>query len=757
MPEIKITGKSAYPGDPPSTYIMVQGNQNTLLTKAIAKIGNIFSNLLPDEGGKQEDSSDTGLLIKTSPTIWEYEMFRLEWDRRTIFRQMETMMKTDTRIKRANRIFAATAVRKGINITVSSSTGKKLGKRAQDIVDQILRDCQINAKLASWARILLEYGDLFLNPVVDIHTNQIKTIKSLPAISMQRNEDITGNFLDREKAFRQIDPIDLIIIQEFPLWSINHIRWDHQEGDMYGNSQYLQCRSYWKKLNMTEQDLVIRRRTRAVPRRVHILGTKDNPGSQTDIDNYKAANHLNANKSQITTDYYINGMGDVKDLSADTQVDKIDDVEHLQEVYMIGTGVPLHMLGFGKNVNRDIVGDQIKQFKEDTQELRDLIEYGDSSPYSGLRAIFDFGLSLQGIDPRLIEYNIRWAEEDDETPQDRIARVALGRSMQPKPTMSQKTAVAILAKDNGLENATAIEAELNEIENELEQDRLDQQTLQGEVNPQKPSTYPLDRQTVSKQVVTDAITDALDSKKKDYFPLHGHWATVEENKFKRTIKSHFAQMSIAMKKHFPAAKANVSDDAAPIINEYIKLYDDEYKKIRSKIRDDYFAFYKRIAKKAFKKVADEKAGYQPILDSDDDDDPFINDDTLQYFQNEALSRSTLIDNTTKKLLRQTLGEAYENGEKSVDWKARIDKIMGVEEPKGRAMMIARTELSWAYNTSLLSAYKSVGVERVRWLAVMDSRTCEKCAERHEQTYKLVDVEGKIPAHPRCRCTLIADE
>jgi hypothetical protein len=491
MPQIHITGRSAYPDDPPSMYTMVQGNQHpTWLTKAIKKIGQVFANLLPDEGGKKQQYSDTGLLIKTSPTIWEYEMFRMEWDRRSILRELDLMMRTDTRLKRANRLFAETAVRNGMTVTVTSAAGKKLGKRAQDIVNHIMQDCQVNAKLASWARILLKEGDLFLNPVVNVKTREIKTIKRLPGISMQRNEDMEGNFSDMEAAFRQIDPISLIIIQEFPLWAVNHIRWDHEEGDRYGNSQYLQCRNYWKKLNMTEQDLVIRRRTRAVPRRLHILGDKDHPGTESDIQQYKAVNHLDANKAQITTDYYMNGLGDIKDLSPDTKLDEIKDIEYLQEIYMIGTGVPLHMFAFGKSVNRDVVEQQTKQFKEDTQELRDLLEYGDSSPYSGLRAIFDFGLSLQGIDPRLISYNIRWAEEDNETADDRIKRVVAARSAQPKPLMSQKTAVSILAKDNGLEDDQAVDREINDIEEELEEDRLDQSTLAAEINPSKPAQYP---------------------------------------------------------------------------------------------------------------------------------------------------------------------------------------------------------------------------------------------------------------------------
>ena len=193
-------------------------------------IAKTFMNLLPDGGGKNQGVTDEALTIKTSPTIWEYEMFRLEWDRRKVLREIDLMMKSDTRIKRANHVFASTAVRKGITVTVTSDISKNIETKAQEVINDLMRDCQINSKLMSWTRIILKDGDLFLNPVIDLNARKIKNIKRLPAITMQRNDDMTGNFADTTKAFQQIDPISLEVLMEFPLWAINHIRYDHEEG-----------------------------------------------------------------------------------------------------------------------------------------------------------------------------------------------------------------------------------------------------------------------------------------------------------------------------------------------------------------------------------------------------------------------------------------------------------------------------------------------------------------------------------------------
>ena len=70
-------------------------------------------------------------------------------------------------------------------------------------------------------------------------------------------------------------------------------------------------------------------------------------------------------------------------------------------------------------------------------------------------------------------------------------------------------------------------------------------------------------------------------------------------------------------------------------------------------------------------------------------------------------------------------------------------------------MVARTELAWAYSSGKLATYQELGISHVEWLAVIDNRTCPRCAARNEQTFALADVDGQIPLHPRCRCTIVA--
>jgi SPP1 gp7 family putative phage head morphogenesis protein len=51
----------------------------------------------------------------------------------------------------------------------------------------------------------------------------------------------------------------------------------------------------------------------------------------------------------------------------------------------------------------------------------------------------------------------------------------------------------------------------------------------------------------------------------------------------------------------------------------------------------------------------------------------------------------------------------------------------------------------------IQAYRDVGVEKVKWIAELDSRTCKVCRERNGVIYELSKVPKKT--HYNCRCYL----
>lgn len=76
------------------------------------------------------------------------------------------------------------------------------------------------------------------------------------------------------------------------------------------------------------------------------------------------------------------------------------------------------------------------------------------------------------------------------------------------------------------------------------------------------------------------------------------------------------------------------------------------------------------------------------------------------------------------------------------------------------MTIARTETNMADNNINLSSFKASGVKFKRWLTAQDDKVSDMCNENQSQGAIGIDEEfinGGIapPAHPNCRCTILA--
>ena len=81
---------------------------------------------------------------------------------------------------------------------------------------------------------------------------------------------------------------------------------------------------------------------------------------------------------------------------------------------------------------------------------------------------------------------------------------------------------------------------------------------------------------------------------------------------------------------------------------------------------------------------------------------------------------------------------------------RLRKRMGVA---GRAELIARTEIQTAAINGKLNSFREMGYQWARWSATGE-RSCPFCISRDGLLYMLDDIDGAIPAHPRCRCSVI---
>jgi len=132
---------------------------------------------------------------------------------------------------------------------------------------------------------------------------------------------------------------------------------------------------------------------------------------------------------------------------------------------------------------------------------------------------------------------------------------------------------------------------------------------------------------------------------------------------------------------------------------------------------------------------------------------FVNPDIQHYFLAQSSKRVTNIDQTTMMELQNQLFTAYTLKEKPAQWQARIEQVLNCEKPRGRAQMIARTELAWAYRKGLFTTYEEIGTRQLERMEVMDSRTCQPCRDKNGEIYTVKEAEAE-DFHPQCRGTFV---
>lgn len=74
-----------------------------------------------------------------------------------------------------------------------------------------------------------------------------------------------------------------------------------------------------------------------------------------------------------------------------------------------------------------------------------------------------------------------------------------------------------------------------------------------------------------------------------------------------------------------------------------------------------------------------------------------------------------------------------------------------------AERLVRTETNYFHNAGEIESYKKLGFEYFTFLATLDNRTSEICAEMDSKTFKISEAEAGYnvpPLHPNCRSTIV---
>jgi SPP1 gp7 family putative phage head morphogenesis protein len=123
----------------------------------------------------------------------------------------------------------------------------------------------------------------------------------------------------------------------------------------------------------------------------------------------------------------------------------------------------------------------------------------------------------------------------------------------------------------------------------------------------------------------------------------------------------------------------------------------------------------------------------------------------------ADARRKLIDGLTTKL---STGIAEGRNPMAIASDMVKDVASGLDKiGLNRARLIARTEIIRAHHVATINEYRRADSEmnvkvEVEFKATEDARTCEDCLSLDGKTFTLDEIEGVIPVHPGCRCTVI---
>jgi len=364
----------------------------------INRVASLFKREKPTQ---QQRTTATEMRPPSRPTAG-LAQFRADTERRKVIKACRKMYDQDTRAKRSIRTLARDIVGGGFEITVTGG-GNPVVNTASDVAQALLKRLALETKLDDWLRLTIRDGDSFLEVGID-EQMEIAEITRKPTLQMRRNSDEFDRFKDPAKAFWWAD--EMWIGQGAPqgavwfaAWQIVHARWDHDEGSRYGTPMFASGTGAWKRVTEGETDIAVRRKTRAGMKYLHVV----EGASEADLETYKEQNKAALdNPFAAVADFFANKPGAIQSVQGDAKLSEIGDVQHHISTWMMGSDVPMELLGYGENLNRDVLGEKKEEYDETLQTLRGWAEKEILVPLLELQWL------LAGIWPDGLEYEVKW-------------------------------------------------------------------------------------------------------------------------------------------------------------------------------------------------------------------------------------------------------------------------------------------------------------------------------------------------------------
>jgi len=374
-------------------------------------------------GAQEVPTTERG--YRTTPENQIKYLYRQMWtdpDLRAAILDLRSMDRLDPRVKKIHNKTASAIIKGGLRLKNSDQS-----PRIKTAWDRFQRRLGLDRrpKLHSDARGMMMEGNLPMQWVLDEARRTVVYGVRMPSETILPKVGANGRFLDPRSAYDQHDLTSGAVLYTFPLWQLTLGRLTPDNWDDFGSlgRPYMDAnRTIWRKLTMTEEDTVLRRRMRAPLRMSHTLEGATEP----ELAAYQAKVEA-AQAEGITTDYYQNKKGGVTPIQGDANLEQMADVVHLLDTFISGTPAPKGLLGYASDLNRDILEDLKRDYFEEVDAMQDEVA-----------AVYQLGFELQllldGVNPENFDFTVEFAERRTETPNQAADRglkwQAMGASQQ---------------------------------------------------------------------------------------------------------------------------------------------------------------------------------------------------------------------------------------------------------------------------------------------------------------------------------------
>jgi hypothetical protein len=342
----------------------------------------------------------------TSPVIPEtmVSKFQVERYRMAVIRDCIEMYEMNPLVERIHRDYARGLVGNGFIVKTDNAEAAQIASDLQDRLD-------LNRRLEDWVRLTSRDGDSFLELSVDDAMFISKATRK-PTLRMHRATNDADEFEDPTRSF-WMAPIWYMGIEPpsdavwFPEWKIIHARNNHDEEQRYGTPMMRSARKQFKYMEEGELNVAVRRKIGGAQIRQHVI-----EGAPSDVEAYKTNNKEALGRLAAVIDLFSNKPGSLTVFQGDGQIDKIGDLEHHIQTMFAASEVPMELIVYGGDLDRDILGEKKEHYQENLMQGREW------TMKEILKPLLERQWMLQGILPADLDYQIIWRTTQQLTPAD---------------------------------------------------------------------------------------------------------------------------------------------------------------------------------------------------------------------------------------------------------------------------------------------------------------------------------------------------